>query len=176
MKPHYFDQEKADEDDHYLKLAKKQGYVPENCLLDGSLVMVIINSGDDPCRECNAPREKCKGRKKGTCEEEEIPERFDESKIGMRDILGLMDLDREEVNLFVIDLVSNQCVFSRTLRGINFQDALPFLLDKNVTRIVVDCHEQIKKQVQDEIEKMVKLPYCAVELPEFKPIERKGYD
>jgi len=62
MKPHYFDQETADDDDMLLNMAKGQGYVPQTCLLSGVLVMGIINDGKDPCIGCNCPREKCKGR------------------------------------------------------------------------------------------------------------------
>jgi hypothetical protein len=63
MKPHYFDQEKAD-DDMLLSIAITQGYVPETCLLGGQSVLVIVSEGGDPCKGCEGPREKCHGRPK----------------------------------------------------------------------------------------------------------------
>lgn len=62
MKVHYFDEEEADPNDHLLKMAKLQGYVPRNCLLAGKVVISIINSHKDPCDGCAGPREKCGGR------------------------------------------------------------------------------------------------------------------
>jgi len=62
MKPHYFEQEKADTDDILLQMAKDQGYVPTGCLLGGMIVMGAIKKGHDPCWGCNGPREKCGGR------------------------------------------------------------------------------------------------------------------
>lgn len=62
MNPHYFDKAEADPKDILLRMAKDQGYVSPNCLLNGSLVMAIINLGDDPCDGCACPREKCHGR------------------------------------------------------------------------------------------------------------------
>lgn len=62
MKPHYFEQDEADEDDLLLEIAKAQGYVPKTCLLAGFVVMHCINIGEDPCAGCAAPREKCRGR------------------------------------------------------------------------------------------------------------------
>lgn len=64
MKPHYFEQEKADADDMMLGMAKMQGYVPNACLLGGMVVMAEVRDGKDPCRGCNGPREKCGGRAK----------------------------------------------------------------------------------------------------------------
>jgi hypothetical protein len=64
MKPHYFDQPKADEDDMLLMMAKGQSYVPLNCLLGGMFVMSEINAGRDPCAGCEGPRERCLGRPK----------------------------------------------------------------------------------------------------------------
>jgi len=64
MKPHYFNQDQADEDDLYLNMAKNQGYVPQTCLMSGCIVMGLINAGKHPCHECNCPREKCKGKPK----------------------------------------------------------------------------------------------------------------
>lgn len=66
MKPHYFEQEKADEDDIQLKMAKGQGYVPSTCLLGGMVVMGEITSAHNPCDGCAGPREKCHGRGKET--------------------------------------------------------------------------------------------------------------
>lgn len=59
MKPHYFDQKKPDEDDHLLQMAVMQGYVPENCLLNGQLVMGLVSIGESPCVGCHCDRSKC---------------------------------------------------------------------------------------------------------------------
>lgn len=64
MKIQYFDQDAADEDDFILKSAIQQGYVPKTCLLGGSLLMIIVNQGQDPCVGCNCNRSKCFGRPK----------------------------------------------------------------------------------------------------------------
>lgn len=64
MKPHYFDQDKADEDDALLGMAKMQGYVPKTCLLGGQTVMGLVQMGAEPCNGCAGPREKCKGKGK----------------------------------------------------------------------------------------------------------------
>jgi len=61
MKPHYFEQDKAD-DDMYLDMAKMQGYVPKTCLLGGAVVMGLVNEGKNPCKGCQGPREKCHGQ------------------------------------------------------------------------------------------------------------------
>jgi len=58
----YFSQEKPDEDDFMLEMAKGQGYVPVNCLLGGMIVMDEVKSGRNPCWGCNGPREKCGGK------------------------------------------------------------------------------------------------------------------
>lgn len=63
MKPHYFTQEKPD-NDILLEMAKFQGYVPPGCLLGGMVVMSEVNKGDSPCWGCNGPREKCGGQPK----------------------------------------------------------------------------------------------------------------
>ena len=65
-KTHYFDQAAADPSDITLKLAITQGFVPETCLLAGRLVMMLVQSGSDPCVGCAGPREKCKGRSKAS--------------------------------------------------------------------------------------------------------------
>lgn len=64
MKPHYFHQEKADEDDYFLQLSIDHGYVPEGCLMGGSMVWTKCHSRSpmDPCEGCDGPREKCHGR------------------------------------------------------------------------------------------------------------------
>jgi len=64
MKPHYFNQDKADSDDMLLRMAIQQGYVPERCLLGGQTAMGLVNQGDDPCGGCNCDRDKCGGRPK----------------------------------------------------------------------------------------------------------------
>lgn len=60
--PHYFNLENAPENDINLKMAKGQGYVPVNCLLNGNVVMGLVNDGKDPCKGCNCNRDKCGGR------------------------------------------------------------------------------------------------------------------
>lgn len=62
MKLHYFDQDKADDDDMALEFAKRQGYVPQGCLLSGMVVMAETKSGKNACWGCNGPREKCGGK------------------------------------------------------------------------------------------------------------------
>jgi len=59
---HYFEQKSADPADILLQLAKKQGYVPINCLLSGKIVMSEINKRNDPCVGCRGPRTICHGR------------------------------------------------------------------------------------------------------------------
>ena len=63
-KLHYFNQEKADSTDIFLKMAIQQGYVPETCLLNGKLVIALNKEGRDPCKGCACDRDKCKGRMK----------------------------------------------------------------------------------------------------------------
>lgn len=62
MKLHYFNQDKADEDDLGLKLAIKQGYVPKTCLLGSVTLMSEVLQGRSPCWGCRGPREKCHGQ------------------------------------------------------------------------------------------------------------------
>lgn len=50
--------------DPLLQMAIQQGYVPPKCNLAGGLVMALVNSGDNPCAECNADRKRCEGRPK----------------------------------------------------------------------------------------------------------------
>lgn len=64
MKPHYFDQDEADRDDHQLGMAKILGYVPKTCLLGGAIVMGEVMHGRNPCWGCEGPREKCGGKPK----------------------------------------------------------------------------------------------------------------
>lgn len=61
MKPHYFDQDKADTDDIQLGMAKAQGYVSRKCLLNGELVMHLIRDSKSPCEGCACSRKKCEG-------------------------------------------------------------------------------------------------------------------
>ncbi len=63
MKPHYFEQKAADDNDIMLKMAIGQGYVPTTCLLNGSVAFDEINNQRCPCSGCSGPREKCKGKK-----------------------------------------------------------------------------------------------------------------
>lgn len=62
MKPHYFEQPEADQDDMALAMAKQQGYVPLTCLLGGATVMSEVSKGRDACYGCNGPRNVCGGR------------------------------------------------------------------------------------------------------------------
>ena len=62
MKSHYFNQEKSDDSDMFLDLARHQGYVPDSCLLNGKIVMANISRGMDPCAGCEGPRDRCLGR------------------------------------------------------------------------------------------------------------------
>ena len=64
MKPHYFEQDEADQDDMQLDMSKGQGYVPQGCLLGGAVVMGLVNDGADPCKGCEGPRDRCGGRAK----------------------------------------------------------------------------------------------------------------
>lgn len=64
MKPHYFNQDKADKDDMMLGMAIMQGYVPKDCLLGGMIVIGMVNEAEDPCKGCEGPRQKCGGRPK----------------------------------------------------------------------------------------------------------------
>lgn len=73
MKPHYFAQPSADDDDDWLRIAKKQGYVPATCLLGGPVVMDEVNHARDPCSGCEGPRERCKGRSKRLSADREPP-------------------------------------------------------------------------------------------------------
>lgn len=66
MKLNYFMQKEADSDDLMLTAAIKNGYVPETCLLCGSVVIAERLDGNDPCAGCNGPREKCNGRPRAT--------------------------------------------------------------------------------------------------------------
>ena len=62
MKPHYFEQGKADINDIHLEMAKAQGYVPTTCLLNGVVVMAEVREGRDPCAGCKGERSQCHGR------------------------------------------------------------------------------------------------------------------
>lgn len=64
MKVHYFEQEKPDEDDFLLQMAKGQGYVTANCLLGGMAAMAEVSTGKSPRWGCSGPREKCGGQPK----------------------------------------------------------------------------------------------------------------
>lgn len=64
QKLHYFEDEKADPNDHVLNMAISQGYVPKQCLLVGIIVMALTNEGKDPCEGCACDRNKCNGRLK----------------------------------------------------------------------------------------------------------------
>ena len=61
LKPHYFNDEQADPNDMPLGMAKMQGYVPDGCLLGGSVVMGLVGEGKSPCAGCEGPRARCGG-------------------------------------------------------------------------------------------------------------------
>ena len=61
-KVHYFNDEKADPNDHFLNMSIQQGYVPKGCLLNGTIVWGLVHDGKDPCDGCNCNRDKCGGR------------------------------------------------------------------------------------------------------------------
>ena len=61
-KLHYFKDEKADPNDHFLKMSIQQGQVPKGCLLNGQIVWGLTTDGKDPCDGCNCDRSKCGGR------------------------------------------------------------------------------------------------------------------
>lgn len=69
MKPHYFSQKEADQDDIQLKMAIGQGYVPKTCLIGGSVAMAEVSAGRNPCWGCQGPRERCHGKPKRTGDE-----------------------------------------------------------------------------------------------------------
>ena len=50
--------------DSLLQMAISQGYVQKGCYLAGGLIMALVNSGQNPCDECNADRKKCGGSNK----------------------------------------------------------------------------------------------------------------
>ena len=59
---HYFEEGKADPNDHFLNMSIKQGYVPKGCLLGGQLVWGLVSDNKDPCKGCRGDRDICKGR------------------------------------------------------------------------------------------------------------------
>lgn len=61
-KVHYFEEGKADPNDHFLNMSIQQGYVPKGCLLGGQIVWGLVSEGEDPCKGCNCKRSKCGGR------------------------------------------------------------------------------------------------------------------
>ena len=61
-KVHYFEEGKADSNDHFLNMSIQQGYVPKGCLLGGQIVWGLVSEGADPCKGCNCDRGKCGGR------------------------------------------------------------------------------------------------------------------
>lgn len=64
MKLHYFKQERPDDNDHLLAMAKAQGYVSIHCLLGGLVVMDEVTAGRNPCWGCEGPRDRCGGKPK----------------------------------------------------------------------------------------------------------------
>lgn len=47
--------------DGLLRVAKIQGYVPEDCYLPGAVVMLLMQKAENPCDGCNNDRKLCKG-------------------------------------------------------------------------------------------------------------------
>ncbi len=45
--------------DIQLEMAINQGYVKKGCSMAGQLVMMIINSGETPCKGCNCDKVEC---------------------------------------------------------------------------------------------------------------------
>jgi hypothetical protein len=62
MELHYFDTGKADPNDLVLRMCVRKGYVPDSCLLGGQQVFALVGVGEDPCFDCDGPREICRGR------------------------------------------------------------------------------------------------------------------
>ncbi len=50
--------------DMLLWMAKRQGYVPQGCRLQGEVVMGLVTKGERPCDGCNNSRELCGGKPK----------------------------------------------------------------------------------------------------------------
>lgn len=48
--------------DFYKNMCIKQGYVPSTCTMEGQMCFLLVQKQGDPCKGCNADREKCKGR------------------------------------------------------------------------------------------------------------------
>ncbi len=44
------------------EMCVQQGYVPPTCVMDGQFCLMLVQKTGDPCKGCNADREKCKGR------------------------------------------------------------------------------------------------------------------
>jgi hypothetical protein len=172
MKPHYFDQDKPDPDDTLLKMSIHQGYVPETCLLNGNIVWGCVQEGKDPCEGCNCSREKCHGRANDKGKQRAIERqdfKIDKSKLGCIDRLCLVDFEEDRMEIFIIDLVTNNIILSKTHRG-----ALPNLVHQamqvslayDCTRIVFDTEKGASGRMWDhELDRMVegKFPFRAVQ-------------
>lgn len=52
------------EKDTMRELCVQQGYVPATCILDGMIIIGLINKGKSPCDGCNANRDICKRKRK----------------------------------------------------------------------------------------------------------------
>lgn len=61
-KLHYFHQPVADTDDLVLREVIAAGLVPETCLLGGAALGPMVRVTENPCSQCNGPRERCKGK------------------------------------------------------------------------------------------------------------------
>ena len=51
-------------DKMFLEMSKQQGYVTQDCYLNGMVVLALVSEGEDPCAGCNLDREVCHGREK----------------------------------------------------------------------------------------------------------------
>lgn len=183
MKPHYFDQDKPDEDDIPLKMAIHQGYVPETCLLNGIIVWNMIEDSKDPCEGCNCSRDKCNGRAFDKEKEKQLNRqdfKIDKSKLGYIDRLCLVDIERDSIEIFITDLVTNKIIFSRTLKDeliSLIHQAIHIALTYSCTRIVFDTEPGASGKTLDyELDELIKdkFPFEAVKQPEqplFDPVK-----
>lgn len=69
MKYHYFNQLEADPDDQALQQSIFSEVVPPTCLLAGQIIEMAVAQQKDPCKSCQGPRNRCKGRPLDTAQE-----------------------------------------------------------------------------------------------------------
>lgn len=87
MKPAYFSQLSADDDDAPLGEAKILGHVPPTCLLGGTIVWLSVNLGFDPCALCHGPRSKCGGREAQPNALSAVPDPIEDALLAYRDAI-----------------------------------------------------------------------------------------